>query len=187
MIPLTSLWLPILLSAVFVFVASSVIHMVLTYHRGDHRRLPAEDQVMAALRPFQIPPGDYFMPHAPGPSATKSPAFVEKMTKGPVALLTMLPSGPFQMGPQLAQWFGYCLVVSLFAGYLASRALGPGAQYLDVSQIASTAAFMGYGLALWQNSIWYRRSWATTLRSNIDALIYGFLTGGTFGWLWPSM
>lgn len=185
MVPLTSLWLPILLSAVFVFVASSIIHMVLTYHRSDYRPLPSEDQVMAALRPFRIPPGDYFVPHASSPAAMKSPAFAEKINKGPVALMTVMPTGPFNMGTQLLQWFVYCAVISLFAGYLASRALGPGAEYLDVSQIASTAAFMGYGLGLWQHSIWFRKSWASTLRSNIDALIYGLLTGGTFGWLWP--
>jgi hypothetical protein len=140
---------------------------------------------MAALRPFRIPPGDYLVPHASSAAAMKSPAFVEKMNQGPVALMTVMPGGAFNMGAQLAQWFAYCLVISLFAGYLASRCLAPGAEYLDVSQIASTAAFMGYGLGLWQNSIWFRKSWASTLRSNIDALIYGFLTGGTFGWLWP--
>ena len=187
MVALTSLWLPMLLSAVFVFLASSILHMVLTYHRADYRALPSEDQVMAALRPFRIPPGDYFVPHASSPNAMKSPAFAEKIKQGPVALMTVLPTGQSGMGAQLAQWFGYCLVVSLFAGYLASRSLGPGAEYLDVSQIASTAAFMGYGLALWQNSIWFRKSWAATLRSNLDALLYGFLTGGTFGWLWPSL
>jgi hypothetical protein len=185
MVPLTSLWLPILLSAVFVFVASSIIHMVLTYHRSDYRTLPSEDQVMAALRPFRIPPGDYLVPHASSAAAMKSPAFAEKMRQGPVALMTVMPNGPFGMGAQLAQWFVYCVVVSLFAGYLASRCLAPGAAYLDVSQIASTSAFIGYGLGLWQQSIWFKKSWASTLRSNIDALIYGFLTGGTFGWLWP--
>jgi len=33
MVPLTSLWAPILLSAVIVFVASSIMHMVLPFHR----------------------------------------------------------------------------------------------------------------------------------------------------------
>jgi hypothetical protein len=90
------------------------------------------------------------------------------------------------MGEQLTQWFVYCAVVSLFAGYIASRAAGPGAPYMQVSQFASTTAFAGYGLALWQNSIWYRKKWTTTLKSNFDSLIYGFITGGVFGWLWPQ-
>ena len=99
--------------------------------------------------------------------------------------MTVLRAGHNFMGTALAQWFVYCLVVSLFAGYLASRALPHGAAYLEVSRFASTTAFVCYGLALWQNSIWYRRKWTTTLKSNIDAVLYGFLTGGMLGWLWP--
>jgi len=59
MVPAISLWLPILLSAVTVFLASSVIHMVLTYHRSDFKGLPSKDQVMDALRAFNIPPGEF--------------------------------------------------------------------------------------------------------------------------------
>jgi hypothetical protein len=184
-VPLTSLWLPILLSAVFVFLASFIIHMVLKYHRTDYSKFPAEDQVLEALRRLNIPPGDYFGPHGGGPEAMKDPAFIDKMKKGPIVIATFLPTGPPTMGAQLGQWFLYCVVVSLFAGYIASRALGPGAPYLDVSQFASTTAFCGYGLALWQNTIWYKRKWTTTMKSTIDSLIYGFLTGGVFGWLWP--
>ncbi|HET7109995.1 MAG TPA: hypothetical protein VFI41_03915, partial [Gemmatimonadales bacterium] len=63
MTPLGSLWLPILLSAVAVFIVSAVIHMALQFwHRNDFRTVPNEDAVMAALRPFDIPPGDYIVP-----------------------------------------------------------------------------------------------------------------------------
>jgi hypothetical protein len=64
MVPISALWLPILLSAAIVFAASCIIHMVLPYHRGDFRGVPKEDEVMEALRRFNIPPGDYMMPHA---------------------------------------------------------------------------------------------------------------------------
>lgn len=185
MVALSELWLPIVLSAVLVFLASSVIHMALSYHAGDFRAVPKEDEVMAALRGFSIPPGDYMMPKPGSMQDMKSPAFVEKSKRGPVISMTVMPSGHNFMGASLAQWFVYSLAVSLFAAYIASRALDRGAPYLDVSQIASTTAFVGYGLALWQNSIWYKRKWTTTLKSNIDALIYGFLTGGVLGWWWP--
>jgi hypothetical protein len=115
----------------------------------------------------------------------KTPAFQEKWKKGPAIWMTVLESGQNFMGTSLAQWFVYCVVVSLFAAYLTSRALDRTAPYIQVSQIASATAFAGYGLALWQNSIWYRRKWSTTLKSNLDSLLYGFLTGGVFGWLWP--
>ena len=185
MVPLTDLWLPILLSAVAVFIASSIIHTALPHHKSDYGKVPGEDAVMLALRKFEIPPGDYMLPNPGDMSNAKSPAFLDKITKGPVILMTVMKNGPFQMGGQLAQWFVYCLVVSLFAGYITSRALGSGAPYLRVSQIASATAFAAYALALWQNTIWYKRNWTTTLKSNIDSVLYGFLTGGMFGWLWP--
>ncbi len=185
MVPLVSLWLPILLSAVIVFVASNIVHMVLPIHKSDYRKLPAEDETMEALRKFRIPPGDYLVPCAGGPEQLKNPAFVEKMTKGPVAFMTVMPSGRPKMGKQLIAWFAYCIVVGIFAGYIAGRALGAGAHYLAVFRFAGCTAFVGYSLALWQDTIWFRRNWVTTLKSTMDGLIYGLLTAGTFGWLWP--
>ena len=185
MVPLTSLWAPILLSAVIVFVASAIFHMLLPFHRKDYLKVPREAEVMDALRPFALPPGDYVMPLAEHPARMDSPEMLEKMTRGPVVMMTVLPNGPPAMGSTFGLWFTYCLVVSIFAGYVASRALGPGARYLDVHQIAGTVAFVGYALALWQMSIWFKRDWGTTMRSTIDGLIYGLLTGGAFGWLWP--
>jgi hypothetical protein len=186
MVPVTALWLPILLSAVIVFVASSIIHMVLPFHRKDYKPVPSEDGVMEALRRFNIPPGDYLMPCPTGPSGMKDPAFLEKRNKGPVLIMTVMPSGPVSMGSSLGQWFVYCVVVGLFAGYVAGAALPRGAPYLAVCRSVGTVAFVGYSLASWQNTIWYKRSWAITLRTTIDGLIYGMLTAGTFGWLWPK-
>lgn len=184
MVALVSLWAPILLAAVLVFVASSIVHMVLGYHRADYKRLPREDEILDALRGFDVPPGDYLMPCPTGPGAMKDPEFIAKRRRGPVALMTFM-SGDFDMGKSLLQYFVYCVVVSVFAAYVGSRALMPGADYLDVFRFTGTVAFVGYTLALAQASIWYRRSWATTLRLTFDGLIYGLLTGGAFGWLWP--
>lgn len=186
MVPMMSLWVPILLSAVIVFVASSVIHMMLPYHRTDVGKVPAEDEVMDALRKIGIPPGDYFLPCPGSPKQRKDPDFIDKMKKGPVAFLTVMESGPPSMGKSLALWFLYCIAVGLFAAYVAGRALAPGAQYLAVFRFAGSTAFVGYALALWQNSIWYKRAWSTTLKSTFDGLVYALLTAGTFGWLWPS-
>jgi len=186
MVPLISLWLPILLAAVVVFLASSVIHMVLPYHRKDLKKLPAEDEVMNALRKFDIPPGDYVMPCAGSPKDMGNPGFVDKMKKGPVAVMTVMPSGPPTMGRNLALWFLYCLAVSIFSAYITGRALTPGAEYLSVFRFAGATAFIGYAVALWQNSIWYRRAWSTTLKSTFDGLVYALLTAGFFGWLWPA-
>lgn len=186
MVSIVSLWLPILLSAVIVFVVSAFIHMVLPYHRSDFRRIPSQDAVMDALRPFSIPPGDYVLPHAESRKERESPEFAEKANRGPVAFVTVFPNGIPGMGKSLTQWFIYCVVVSIFAAYIAGRALDPGAHYLEVFRFAGCTAFVGYSLALAQNSIWYRQAWSTTAKSMFDGLIYGCLTAGTFGWLWPS-
>lgn len=180
-----SLAIPIVVSAVIVFVASSIIHMVLPYHRTDLRKPPKEDELLEALRRLNFPPGDYAAPHAGSPAAMKQPGFIEKMKKGPIVFMTIAPGSPPSMAASLVLWFFYSVVVSSFAAYIAGRAVGPGADYLTVFQFAGSTAFMGYSLALLQNSIWYKRNWGMTLKSMFDGLVYGLLTAGTFGWLWP--
>jgi hypothetical protein len=191
MVGLGSLWLPILLAAVFVFVASSLIHMILPYHRTDFKKLPDEDGVMESLRKFAIPAGEYMFPCSTGDmAAMRSEAFKDKVRRGPVGVMTVFaprPDGnPFGIGAQMAQWFVYCVVVGVFAAYIAGRALAPGAEYLQVHRFAGATAFIAYSVAGWQRSIWYRQPWSTTVKNTFDALVYGLLTGGTFGWLWPS-
>src|SRR5262249_18570888 len=110
---------------------------------------------------------------------------VEKRTRGPVAILTVLKSGPPSMGPHLVKWFLYCIAVSIVAAYVTGRALPAGSHYLAVFRFAGTTAFACFALGQPQESIWYGRSWGTTVRYMVDGLIYGGLAAGTFGWLWP--
>jgi hypothetical protein len=182
---LVSLWLPIVLSAVIVFVASSVIHMTPLWHKNDYPKMPREAEVLDALRPFAIPPGDYFIPRASGMKEMRSPEFKEKMKRGPVAVLTVMPNGEMAMGRSLVQWFAFLIVVGLFVAIVTCRTLPVGTPYPRVFKVAGTIAFMAYSLALCELSIWYRRSWSLTLKSAFDGLIYAALTAGTFGWLWP--
>lgn len=185
MVSMSSLWLPIVISAVLVFIASSVIHMALPWHKSDFKILPNEENTLAALRECSIPPGDYFAPRAGSMKDMNSPEFQAKMEKGPVVIMTVRPNGQTNMGKLLGMWFVYLLVVSFFSAYIAGHALPPGTHYLKVFQIVGTAAFLGYAAALWQSSIWWSKSWLTTFRSTVDGLIFGLLTAGVFGWLWP--
>jgi Flp pilus assembly protein TadB len=186
MVPIMSLWLPILLSAVFVFIASSIIHMFLSYHYKDFKEAPDENKLMDALRSFNIPPGEYMLPHAGSRAEFSSKEYQERMAKGPGVMMTVWPTGRPSMMGSLVQWFVYSIVVGVFAAYIAGRALGPGADYLAVFRFAGCTAFACYVIAGWQDSIWFKRSWGRTLRNTIDGLIYGLLTAGTFGWLWPQ-
>lgn len=180
-----SLWLPILLSSVIVFLVSSVIHMAPLWHKKDYPRVPDEDRLMNALRPLSLAPGDYMVPRAMGGAEMKSAEFVEKMRMGPNLILTVLPNGPWSMGRNLGLWFAYVVVVSIFAAYVAGHALPSGSAYLEVFRFAGTAAFLAYSVGLWQMSIWFRRSWSLTIWATVDGLIYALLTAGVFGWLWP--
>ncbi len=180
-----SLWLPILLSAVAVFVASSIIHMASPWHKGDYPKVPNEDAVRSALGPLAIPPGDYIVPRPVGREEMKSAEFLEKVRTGPNLIVTVLPNGPWSMGRNLGLWFAYCLVVSIFAAYIAGRALPPNPEGAEIVRFAGATAFIGYTAALWQMSIWYRRSWSTTIKATVDGLIYSLITGGIFYLLWP--
>ena len=179
-----ALWLPILLSSVIVFIASSIIHMALPWHKNDYPKVPDEDKVMDAVRPFAIPPGDYLIPRASGTKEMRSPEFAEKMKKGPVMIVTIRQTGTTAMTKNLILWLLYSVVVGILTAYVAYHALPAGADYIQVFRIVGTTAFLGYSLALWQQSIWYWRSWSLTIKSTIDGLIYALLTAGTFGWLW---
>jgi hypothetical protein len=185
MVSIVSLWLPILLSAVAVFILSSIFHIALRYHSSDFSEVPDEEKVMDDLRKYNIPPGEYSMPRAKDMKEMSTPEFNEKMKKGPVMMLTVMKNEPTNLGPSLITWFLYSIVVGVFAAYVAGRALGPEAHYLAVFRFTGVTAFLGYTLALWQETIWYNRKISTSIKNSIDGLIYALFTAGIFGWLWP--
>jgi hypothetical protein len=186
MTTIAALWMPILLSAVVVFIASSIIHMAPLWHRKDWSPPPDQDRLMDAMRPFGLKPGEYMLPHAGNMKDCNTPEFKEKLKRGPVVIMTVRPSEPMSMSKPLVQWFLYSLIVGVFAAYVVSRTLPAGAEYLAVFRIAGTTAFIAYAVGLWQQSVWYSRPWSTTAKLTLDGLIYALLTGGVFGWLWPA-
>lgn len=185
MTPMSQLWLPILLSAVAVFIASSVIHMLLPWHKGDFPRLANEDAVLDALRPLNIPPGDYLMPRPQSRAELSSAEYKERLQRGPVLMMTMLPKGGTNMGRSLGGWFVYLLVVGALAAHVAQSTLAPGTDHRLVFHTVALTSFGAYALALWQLSIWYSRSWAITIKWTIDGLLYALITAGVFVYFWP--
>lgn len=185
MVSLFSLWLPILLSAVAVFAASSIIHMVFKYHKHDYAKLEDEEAVANALRPFNLAPGNYMLPSM-ADCDPKDPQFRERMERGPCALINVAPNGMPAMGQYFVQWFGYCLLVALLVAYVAGRTLAPGADSLEVFRLVVTVAFIGFALGSIPESIWFHRSWAATARFAFDGLLFALATGAIFAWLWPG-
>lgn len=184
MVPLTALWLPILLSAVIVFVASSIMHMVLPYHRGDYRQLPDEDKLLAAMRATGLSRGLYIFPYGTHKDM-KSPAMLEKYKQGPVGMMTVFPSGPPAMPKFLGMWFVYCLIIGLFVACLAGIILAPGADHRAVFHVVGIAAFLAYGVGHLSDAIWKGQTWSVTIKELIDGLVYALLTAETFALLWP--
>jgi len=176
----------ILASAALVFLMSSAIHMASPWHKSDYPRHAREGDVLDALRPIAIPPGDYFMPRPSSMAEMKSPEFIETLNRGPVVLMTVFPNGVTPMGRTLANWFLYLVVVGLVTAYVAATALPAAAPNGQVARIVFTTAFAGYALGLWQLSIWYRRAWSITLKSTVDAVIYAAITAAVFVLLWPK-
>jgi hypothetical protein len=185
MVPIPALWLPILVATVLVFVASSLVWMALPHHKSDTRRLPDEAAAVDVLGKQGLLPGLYRFPWASSMAETKDPAFVEKLKKGPVGLLTVFPSGPYNMGRSMGLWAVYLVAVGIFVAYVTGRALGPGTDYLAVFRLAGTVAFLTYSGALLPASIWWGKPLSVTVKEIADGLLYGLLTAGAFGWLWP--
>jgi hypothetical protein len=185
MVSLGSLWLPILLSAVFVFIASAIIHMVLKYHNKDYTPLPNENAVRAALRGGSLAPAQYIIPYCSEMKQMESPEMKQKYTEGPVAVLNVMRSEVPSMGKSLTQWFIFSLVVSLFIAYVAAHSIPSGTAYLRVFRIVGAVGFLAYGASLVQHSIWWGKPWKNTWKDVFDGLVYGLVTAGTFGWLWP--
>jgi hypothetical protein len=182
---LLQLWLPILLSSVVVFVASSLIHMLTKWHAGDYRKLPDQEKARAAIGALRIPPGDYCLPRPDNMKDMGTPEFLDKLRQGPRVIMTVQPNEVVNMGKMLAAWFLYIVAISFCSGLAALHAVGDPPSHTRIFHFVGITALMGYSGALAQMAIWYGRSWTTTIKSMIDGLIYALLTAETFSLLWP--
>ena len=176
-----SLWMPILASAVVVWIASALVWMVLPWHKSDWKKVPKEDEARSALAGAE--PGCYMLPFCVDQEEYKTPEVQQKFIDGPQAFITVVPNGLPTMGPKLLQIFLYYILIGILAAYFVSRTVGPGSDYLEVFRIAGTTAFVAHGVAYFQDSIWFGRPWSLTAKTLLDAFIYALLTGGVFGWL----
>lgn len=186
MVVLADLWLAILLSAVFVFLASSVIHMALQIHKGDYGKLPGEANLLQAMRSEAVKPGSYMFPCAASMKEMCTPEMTAKMNQGPVGTMTVIPNGPAAMGKYLTWWFLFCVVVSLLCAYIARLGILRGAGFQEVLRLVSATAFLAYGFTNVTDSIWKGVRWGITFKFLIDGLVYALVTGATFAWLWPA-
>lgn len=185
MVTIGSLWLAILVSSVLVWIASALVWMVLPHHKKEFRGVPDEEALRASLGAQNLSPGIYNIPHTESQEELKDPALVEKWKEGPVAFVTVFPSGLPNMGKNLSLTFCFYVLVGIMVAYLTGRTLPPDAPYMEVFRIAGTIAWLAYGFAYIQDAVWFGKPWSSVFKALLDALLYALLTAGAFGWLWP--
>lgn len=184
-ISLGSLWMPIVLSAVIVFIAAAVVWMVLPHHKTDWVGVPNEGSLLDTLRGLDLKPGQYVFPRAMTPEGWKDPEAKAQLERGPVGFMILRRPGPPNMAKNLGLYFIFNLAISVMVAYVASRTLPAGTEYLQVFRITATVGFLAYSAAHIPIAIWWGHSWSSTWKSVIDGLVFGLLMGGAFGWLWP--
>jgi hypothetical protein len=180
---LAQLWLPIVVSAVLVFVVSAATHMLIPARQAEWARLPAQDSIQAAVR--GAAPGLYMFPL---PETVKERGTADSMARwaeGPSGWLTVVAPGPIKMGRNMALSLLMNLFVSAMAGYVAVHALGAAPPYRAVFRIVGSIGFLAYAVGPIYEAIWYWKPARSLAYSAVDALLYGLVMGGAFGWLWP--
>jgi hypothetical protein len=177
------LWLPILLSAALLFVLSAASHMVLPWRKGEWGRITDAGALQAAIR--DLAPGQYAFPAAPDPKQQMTPEWRARWAQGPSGWLTIAPRAPMQMGRSMALSFLVFLGVAFMIAYAASHALGRAPHYRTVFRLVGTLGTLSFGVGPIFNSIWYHRPWRAYVSDAIDALLFGLVMAGIFGWLWP--
>jgi hypothetical protein len=186
MISFAHLWLPILLSAIGVFIASSILHMLLKFwHGSDYAAFSNEDEVRAAIRHGSPTPGIYALPHCTMESM-KTPEGKEKFATGPVGLVILRANGMPAIGGFLALWFVYSLVVSYLCAMLAGMTLTVDTDLHRVFHVVALAAFLAYALRSVPAGIWEGHPWKAVAKDVVDGLIYAIVTAAVFAWLWPT-
>ena len=185
-VSMIDLWLPILLSGLFAWIASALIHMLIKYHNSDYKKLNNEESISKAIEESGTPVGFYTMPHCEDMKEMNDPAVQEKFKKGPIAIITIMENGLPPMGKLLTQQLLFFVLGSLLIGYIGSLGLSQASDFGDVFHLLFISGFIGFGWASIPNSIWFGHPWSVTVKYLIDAVIYSAVIAATFGWLWPS-
>lgn len=115
----------------------------------------------------------------------QSPEAQQKYAEDPVAMLYLKKSGTPNLGSALLAWFLFSVVISFAVAYLTSRTVPPGAHYLQVFRVAGTVACLAFVGNAAQAAIWMGKPWRSAAKEILDGFIYGPVTAGAFGWLWP--
>jgi hypothetical protein len=183
---LVALWLPIIASAVAVWITSAIFWMVVGHHNKDYGHLADEAGFIAEMKKRGIGPGNYAFPNCADHSRMKDPAIQELMKNGPVGFITFLRT-PMSMGGNMIKSVLVYLAISTVIGYLGWATLPhAGLEFKHGFQVLGTAGVLGYAFSHLPHGIWFGQSNRTMILCVVDGIVYGLLTGAVFCLLWPK-
>ncbi|MCC6425806.1 MAG: hypothetical protein IT435_03190 [Phycisphaerales bacterium] len=180
-----ALWLPILVSAVAVWIASAIVWMAMPHHKKDYIELPDEKGFTAFLKSQNIPAGVYGFPDCKTPEKRNSPEMKEAWQHGPMGMLYVWKT-PMSMGGKMFATFLVFLCASAGIGYLASIAITGSPEGMHVFRIVATAGTLTYCFSFIPNMIWFGAYRRTIVANIVDGIAYGVITGLVFMWMWPG-
>lgn len=179
------LWLPIVLTSVFIFIASSLIHMVFKWHNSEYGKLANEDAVAAAIRAGNALPGQYVFPHCMDMKEMQSDEMMKKYREGPIGLLTLRRNGPPAMGPALIMWFLFTLILAAITALIAVKSIGLEAHAHTAAHLVGLVTLLAYGAGSVQAGIWMGKPWGSVAKDLLDSFIYAVISAATFLYFWP--
>lgn len=183
-VPLTSLWLPVLLAAAGVWIASAIGWMAINHHAKDQQPLPAEDRFLDALRAMKIPPGLYRFPWSATHAEAQTPEMQRKWKEGPTGLVHIW--GPISMPRCMLLSFLVYLLASVLVAYVGAVALPAGSSFLHVLRVLGTVGILTYCVGGVPHGIWFQQPGRAMAMNFVDGVIYGLMTGAIFAILWPK-
>ena len=181
---LAGLSIPILLSAIAVFVISLAGRLLIGHHKADWNELPEEGDTMEFLRKSGIKPGCYIFPLVHSKEHRTDELKEQRLEAGPWGTIHVWTSQG-NLGSRLLQTFTFHLVASFFIAYLGTLAIEPGAGFLKAFQVTGTAGILAYAFGGVPNAIWFSRHVRPAVLDVVDGICFGLITGVVFGLLWP--
>ena len=146
--------------------------------------MPDEAGTVANLAAQDLAPGQYMVPHAGSPEAMKEERVRKAFEEGAAGFITILPRGIPNMGPNMALSAVFNIAVAVPGSVRSVPDAGSrcglhgGLPGHGRGRLDGLRRRHGTGCDL------VRRPWSSVCKGFGDALIYGLLTGGAFGWLW---
>ena len=181
---LIQLWLPILLTTVGIWMASTIIWTVMPHHAKDFSPVPNEDAFLSALKGLTLPQGSYQFPHCGSHKNSRDPEFQRKWKEGPAGTINVMKCDG--MGKNIILTVVVQLLASTITAYLGSLVLARGLDFMPVFRFFATAGVLTWCFASLPNQIWFGASRNVKVACVIDGVIYAAITGAIFAALWPK-